>query len=208
MEEIKNLYCHVSEGNNPMKVCKHHVSLYFLSVWKFWILHVYQSLSTASIWHWWPLWCLSMFDASSVEIGNFPVSRDSFPGFSSITSLQSSQINCWNIISNIYKRTQYKISFLRKQIKKFIWTSQFLWRLSMDNVCAYCGKSFEGEGWPHVEGDSNRGVSRIEQFCSEEHRSAFLKSNLWFQFTKKAVKEAFLILLFFNFLETLGAQST
>jgi ribosomal protein L24E len=48
----------------------------------------------------------------------------------------------------------------------------------MDNVCAFCGKEFEGEGWPHVEGDSNRGVSRIEQFCSEEHRTNFLKSNL------------------------------
>ena len=76
------------------------------------------------------------------------------------------------------------------------------------NVCAYCGKNFEGEGWPHIEGDSNRGVSRIEQFCSEEHRSAFLKSNLWFQLTKKAAKEAFLVLLFFNLLETLGAQGT
>jgi len=48
----------------------------------------------------------------------------------------------------------------------------------MDSVCAYCGRSFKGKGWPHVEGDSNRGVSRIEQFCSEEHRAAFLNSNL------------------------------
>lgn len=77
------------------------------------ILHAYQSLSTASIWHWWPLCFLSRVEASSVEIGNLPVSRDSFPGFSSITSLHSSQINCWNIISNIYGRTQYKNSFLR-----------------------------------------------------------------------------------------------
>jgi len=65
-----------------------------------------------------------------------------------------------------------------EKIKKFICTPLVLWRLSMDNVCAYCGKNFEGEGWPHVEGDSNRGVSRIEQFCSEEHRAAFLKSSL------------------------------
>lgn len=65
----------------------------------------------------------------------------------------------------------------RKQ-KKFKRTYVVLWRLAMDNVCAYCGRSFKGEGWPHVEGDSNRGVSRIEQFCSEEHRAAFLSSSL------------------------------
>ena len=44
------------------------------------------------------------------------------------------------------------------------------------NVCAYCGKEFSHEGWPHVEGDSNRGVIKIEQFCSEEHKSYFLGS--------------------------------
>jgi hypothetical protein len=27
-----------------------------------------------------------------------------------------------------------------------------------------------------VEGDSNRGVTKIEQFCSEEHRYYFLDS--------------------------------
>lgn len=43
-------------------------------------------------------------------------------------------------------------------------------------VCAYCGKEFSHEGWPHVEGDSNRGVIKIEQFCSEEHKSYFLGS--------------------------------
>jgi hypothetical protein len=38
---------------------------------------------------------------------------------------------------------------------------------------------FSGEGWPHVEGDSNRGVLKIEQFCSEEHKYNFLSSELW-----------------------------
>ena len=50
----------------------------------------------------------------------------------------------------------------------------------MENkLCAYCGKIFSGEGWPHVEGDSNRGVLKIEQFCSEEHKYNFLSSELW-----------------------------
>jgi hypothetical protein len=43
-------------------------------------------------------------------------------------------------------------------------------------ICAYCGKEFSHEGWPHVEGDSNRGVAKIEQFCSEEHKYYFLES--------------------------------
>lgn len=43
-------------------------------------------------------------------------------------------------------------------------------------VCAYCGKEFSHAGWPHVEGDSNRGVIKIEQFCSEKHKSYFLDS--------------------------------
>lgn len=43
-------------------------------------------------------------------------------------------------------------------------------------VCAFCGKEFSHEGWPHVEGDSNRGVIKIEQFCSEEHKYYFLES--------------------------------
>ena len=50
---------------------------------------------------------------------------------------------------------------------------------TMENkLCAYCGKIFSGEGWPHVEGDSNRGVLKIEQFCSEEHKYNFLNSEL------------------------------
>jgi hypothetical protein len=44
-------------------------------------------------------------------------------------------------------------------------------------VCAFCGKEFSHEGWPHVEGDSNRGVIKIEQFCSEDHKYYFLESN-------------------------------
>jgi ribosomal protein L24E len=46
-------------------------------------------------------------------------------------------------------------------------------------VCAYCGKEFpESRGWPHVEGDSNKGVIKIEHFCSEEHRTHFLNASI------------------------------
>jgi ribosomal protein L24E len=48
-----------------------------------------------------------------------------------------------------------------------------------NRVCAYCGKEFsEREGWPHVEGDFNRGVLKIEHFCSEKHKYNFLNSKL------------------------------
>jgi hypothetical protein len=43
--------------------------------------------------------------------------------------------------------------------------------------CAYCGKEFsDKEDWPYVEGDSNRGVLKIEHFCSEEHKDNFFTS--------------------------------
>ena len=44
------------------------------------------------------------------------------------------------------------------------------------NICAYCGGKFFDLGWPHIEGDSNRGVLKIEHFCSEEHKELFLES--------------------------------
>ncbi len=47
---------------------------------------------------------------------------------------------------------------------------------SEDKSCAYCGKEFSNGGWPYIEGDSNRGVSRIEHFCCEEHKIKFLSS--------------------------------
>jgi len=48
----------------------------------------------------------------------------------------------------------------------------------VEKVCAYCGKEFsEREGWPHVEGDANRGVLKIEHFCSEEHKYNFFNSS-------------------------------
>ena len=51
-----------------------------------------------------------------------------------------------------------------------------------NNICAYCGKGYsEEEDWPHVEGDSSRGVLKIEHFCSEEHRTNFLNASIsWF----------------------------
>jgi ribosomal protein L24E len=43
--------------------------------------------------------------------------------------------------------------------------------------CSYCGKDFsQNEDWPYVEGDSNRGVLKIEHFCSEEHKHNFFTS--------------------------------
>ena len=39
-------------------------------------------------------------------------------------------------------------------------------------------KNFQCEGWPHVEGDFNRGVLKIEHFCSEKHKYNFLNSKL------------------------------
>ena len=42
--------------------------------------------------------------------------------------------------------------------------------------CAYCGKIIE-EDWAHVEGDSNRGVLKIEHFCCEKHKMNFLESD-------------------------------
>ncbi len=47
----------------------------------------------------------------------------------------------------------------------------------LEKTCAYCGISFRGENWPHVEGNSNLGVMKIENFCCEEHRSLFLESS-------------------------------
>ncbi|MGD1835585.1 MAG: hypothetical protein ACPKPY_13595 [Nitrososphaeraceae archaeon] len=46
----------------------------------------------------------------------------------------------------------------------------------LNKICAYCGKGVKDEGWPHVEGDSNRGVLKIEHFCSHEHKMNFLMS--------------------------------
>ena len=43
-------------------------------------------------------------------------------------------------------------------------------------ICAYCGEKFFHLGWPHIEGDSNRGVMKIEHFCCEKHKELFLKS--------------------------------
>ncbi len=48
--------------------------------------------------------------------------------------------------------------------------------LRMKKTCAYCGNTFEGDDWPHVEGNSNYGVVKIEHFCSQDHRSLFLTS--------------------------------
>jgi|KBSMisStandDraft_5_1062788.scaffolds.fasta_scaffold105111_1 hypothetical protein len=46
----------------------------------------------------------------------------------------------------------------------------------MEKTCAYCGRIFEGDSWPHIEGNSTLGVIKIENFCCDEHRILFLES--------------------------------
>jgi hypothetical protein len=44
-------------------------------------------------------------------------------------------------------------------------------------TCAYCGCEMAGkESWPHVNGDYNTGVTKIDYFCSENHKIIFLSS--------------------------------
>jgi len=41
-------------------------------------------------------------------------------------------------------------------------------------VCAYCGiVVLDKDSWPHVDGDANKGIRKIDYFCSEEHKFAF-----------------------------------
>ena len=43
--------------------------------------------------------------------------------------------------------------------------------------CALCGREIKpNEAWPHVDGDSNLGVKKIDYFCSEEHKAEFFGS--------------------------------
>ncbi|MBA2267537.1 MAG: hypothetical protein H0W19_04285 [Nitrosopumilus sp.] len=43
--------------------------------------------------------------------------------------------------------------------------------------CALCGREIaHTEAWPHVDGDSNLGVKKIDYFCSEEHKAEFFGS--------------------------------
>ena len=40
--------------------------------------------------------------------------------------------------------------------------------------CALCGREIKhSQAWPHVDGDSNLGVKKIDYFCSEEHKAEF-----------------------------------
>ena len=44
-------------------------------------------------------------------------------------------------------------------------------------TCAYCGIPIcDNDVWPHVEGDANMGVKKIDYFCSENHKHTFLAS--------------------------------
>ncbi len=44
-------------------------------------------------------------------------------------------------------------------------------------TCAYCGIEIsDKDTWPHVDGDSNLGVKKIDYFCSENHKFTFLSS--------------------------------
>ncbi len=43
--------------------------------------------------------------------------------------------------------------------------------------CALCGREIKHrQAWPHVDGDSNLGVKKIDYFCSEEHKTEFFGS--------------------------------
>jgi hypothetical protein len=43
--------------------------------------------------------------------------------------------------------------------------------------CALCGREIEqSQAWPHVDGDSNLGLKKIDYFCSEEHKAEFFAS--------------------------------
>lgn len=43
--------------------------------------------------------------------------------------------------------------------------------------CVYCGIYVDIEkSWPHVDGDSNLGVKKIEYFCSPDHKMKFFSS--------------------------------
>ena len=48
------------------------------------------------------------------------------------------------------------------------------WEIRFALIAKDCS---EKEDWPHVEGDSDRGVLKIEHFCSEEHKYNFLQSS-------------------------------
>ena len=40
--------------------------------------------------------------------------------------------------------------------------------------CALCGREINlNLAWPHVDGDSNLGVKKIDYFCSEKHKEEF-----------------------------------
>ena len=44
-------------------------------------------------------------------------------------------------------------------------------------TCAYCGIDISKKDvWPHVDGDLNLGVKKIDFFCSENHKFTFLSS--------------------------------
>ena len=44
-------------------------------------------------------------------------------------------------------------------------------------TCAYCGIMISSnDTWPHVDGDSNIGVKKIDYCCSENHKLTFLSS--------------------------------
>lgn len=42
-------------------------------------------------------------------------------------------------------------------------------------TCAYCGNEIMGkDSWPHIDGGPNTGVTKIDYFCSENHKITFL----------------------------------
>jgi hypothetical protein len=44
-------------------------------------------------------------------------------------------------------------------------------------MCAYCASPVSPDAaWPHIDGDSNMGVKKIDYFCCESHKIQFLSS--------------------------------
>lgn len=43
--------------------------------------------------------------------------------------------------------------------------------------CAYCGTEINpSKAWPHVDGNNNLGVRKIDYFCTEDHKTDFFTS--------------------------------
>ena len=64
---------------------------------------------------------------------------------------------------------------IKLKVKLFYVIYQFMNEQKI--TCAYCGIDISKKDvWPHVDGDLNLGVKKIDFFCSEDHKFTFLSS--------------------------------